>query len=344
MYASEKHDGKVSFPNRNEWEIMIRIYMGNTKLPRVIINLLTPPLLVLTRWSPASLIARKFFAVHPMMMKAILGSLREQNAKWSINALARPSGNDTILLLSGKHYLQWLVRDAGLRILVGNGFMMSPLETRLLLNAPAVKGIFAPSEWVLRSYQRLCPELASKIVIVPTPLAPNKDLISKKTRFSSVHALVYVKRGSEKILEKAVGLLQVRGISHQIFLYGGYKHTDFSHALQKSKFVVWIGESESQGLALLEAWKAGVPTFVYHRPGDIYVSDRDHSFKLGPGEWSPAPYLNPDRGKTWSTLEELTKVIDDTLSNSISFRPAETVSEEFSAKKFLDSLRSSAWN
>lgn len=323
---------------------MIRIYVGNAKLPRVIIGLLTPALLVLIRWTPASLIARKFFAVHPMMMKAILSSLREEDVKWSINALARPSNNDTILLLSGKHYLEWLAKDSGLRIVVGNGFMMSPLETRLSLNAPAVKRIFVPSQWVLRYYERLCPELASKLVVVPTPLTPNRDLISKKTPFSSVEALVYVKRGSQEIFEKAVGLLQARGISHQIFFYGSYKHTDFSHALQKSKFAVWIGGSESQGLALLEAWKAEVPTFVYHRPGDIYVSDRDHSLKLGPGEWSPAPYLNPDRGKFWSTLEELTKLIDDTISNSVSFHPGVTVSEEFSAKKFLDSVRSSAQN
>ena len=60
--------------------------------------------------------------------------------------------------------------------------------------------------------------------------------------------------------------------------------------LANSKFMVYLTESESQGIALHEAWMAGVPTLVWNRGFYFYKGYRWQDEKI------PAPYLTPECG------------------------------------------------
>lgn len=102
-------------------------------------------------------------------------------------------------------------------------------------------------------------------------------------------------------------ILKQQGINYQRINYGSYKQEDYLKALAKSRYVIWYGRQESQGLALQEALAMGCPILVY----DVRTIGEDD----GSGyEWTPsekaipassAPYFDERCGlKVWS-MEDL---------------------------------------
>jgi glycosyltransferase involved in cell wall biosynthesis len=75
--------------------------------------------------------------------------------------------------------------------------------------------------------------------------------------------------------------------------------------------LVYIGKSESQGIALLEAWAMNVPTFVYKANNPISITSEHGTLILGPDQYSAAPYLTDERGLFWSNVSELGSYLKD---------------------------------
>jgi hypothetical protein len=102
--------------------------------------------------------------------------------------------------------------------------------------------------------------------------------------------------------------------------YGKYTPPEYISILKKLKVVFWFGGTESQGLALLEAWSAGVPTIVRYRKSSF---DINH-----PSEIAFAPYNDEKTGGFFEENDSVEEIVDKFYSRP-DVDPREKILSEF---------------
>ena len=144
-----------------------------------------------------------------------------------------------------------------IKVLVGPNLFILPGEIPAGLDLSHMVYL-QPSEWVKilwesRGFNR-CPIEVWPVGVDTEafmPQAGEKDLV-----------LVYFKQRSAVELAETEGILKDKGINYKVINYGHYQERDYRTWLSKTRYIVWLGQSESQGLALLEAMSSGVPVLV----------------------------------------------------------------------------------
>jgi hypothetical protein len=192
------------------------------------------------------------------------------------------------------------------RLIVGPNIVVRAFEEDAVLASPEIDLVLVPSKWVQDAYEADEPRLIGRIAIWPAGVdadhwAPSGGKRSK--------VLVYEKRQPEAAAE-AAELIRSAGLEPVTIRYGNYQPEEFKRALDEAIVCVVVGQSESQGLALAEAWSMDVPTFV-------------RRYDVIPDEGTPcsaAPYLTRATGDFWSTPDELLELL---AAGATSYRPRE---------------------
>lgn len=103
------------------------------------------------------------------------------------------------------------------------------------------------------------------------------------------NVLIYLKGIVERSeVERIISTLNLLGYSYELIEYGSYTNSFFKKILAKSSFAIWLGSTESQGIAQFQAWSMGVPTLIKQK--DSYILD-NVSYRA-----SASPYLTPQTG------------------------------------------------
>lgn len=106
-------------------------------------------------------------------------------------------------------------------------------------------------------------------------------------------ALLYVKGEGTTRSVQAAQVMEERGIETKTLRYGSYVPEDYKRLLEWCGFVVVMGGSETQGLALTQAWSMNRPTLVYESES-VVARGRD-----------AAPYITAQTGMKWHNIDEL---------------------------------------
>lgn len=107
----------------------------------------------------------------------------------------------------------------------------------------------------------------------------NKDLI-----------LVYQKGPESEYRVKAVETtLKKLNLPFVTIKYGQYRQRHYLSLLNESKFVIWVGHTETQGIAQFQAWSMNTPTLVSGLPKKR-LNERDGFLA------SASPYLSKSTG------------------------------------------------
>ncbi|GAB6181512.1 hypothetical protein JCM14036_28310 [Desulfotomaculum defluvii] len=135
--------------------------------------------------------------------------------------------------------------------------------------------------------------------------------------------LVYWKTEPEEFICEIEDKLKQHGWQPIRLLYGQYKTEDYKKLLTRSAFGVFISISESQGLALAEAWSMDVPTVVWN-PQRLkkHYQDVDYYSTV-----SSCPYLNPLVGVEWKELEQFEAFLTRAPEILPSFQPRKWILE-----------------
>ena len=146
--------------------------------------------------------------------------------------------------------------------------------------------------------------------------------------------LIYNKRFYDQglnQLKKITNLFDLRKLKYIIMSYGEYTQAEYRAALQACKAIIYLGETESQGLSLFEAWSSNVPTLVRDCP--TWECD-GHSYGA-----SAAPYLTDECGMFFDP-EEFQVALDIFLQALPAYRPRDFIMKNFtlekSARKYID--------
>lgn len=246
---------------------------------------------------------------HPAVTRSLLMGLEALGCRTRFNPGLVEHRRPRVGCLSGPHLAGALLvqRASGVldRLVIGPNTHVSPLECGPVESLLRADAILCPSPWVVELQQQLAGD-------VPLPLrvwaaGTDTDFWSPtRPAGERRRLLLYVKTESTSLVEETLEVLQAMGRDVITMIYGHHRREAYREALDQCAEVVYLGGSESQGLALQEAWSMDCPTYVYS-PGSAVVrfpSDRP-PIHLAPGQFSPAPYLTHHCGELWSTGEEL---------------------------------------
>lgn len=199
------------------------------------------------------------------------------------------------------------------------------------------------SDWTKQFIITIEPRLEKKIQQLSFGVDPDFwQPLGMGNNLPSNYVLVYDKLSSNHLVEEVVQMLIRMRFIPIVLKYGKYNLAQYKEILQKVTYAVFLSLSESQGLALLEAWMMNIPTFVWKTQNmvELYVNSNGISYKYG--KTSPAPYLTDKTGAFWSTLKELERLLYYAHKDNQRFAPRQWAlqhsTNEIVAKTFLTIL------
>ncbi len=157
--------------------------------------------------------------------------------------------------------------------------------------------IVVPSHWLREYFYSLLGFHDPRIIIVPAGV-DNAEPHSKKTQ----KILIYKKNCPEELFQSICEYLEKNNYEYSLFLYGKFQKQDFLDALRVSQCLIYLQTSESQWIALHEAWMRDVPTLVWNQGYWKYAGMiwRDSHIS--------APYLTDDCGMFFSSKYDFPEV------------------------------------
>ena len=179
----------------------------------------------------------------------------------------------------------------------------------------AIDACIVPCEWFKAKYE--CEAAEKKVHLNNVKVWPvgvdhvRWTPIDLKYKLFAQKALVYVKGRGIDILERTESLLTNNRIIYKKIYCGSHTQDVYKELLEWCDFMVYLGYSETQGLALAQAWSMNRPTFVYE-PDFVTMQGLN-----------AAPYLTQFTGCKWRDISEL----DVLLNNMRSFSPRKWVLE-----------------
>lgn len=170
------------------------------------------------------------------------------------------------------------------------------------------------------------------------PVGIDTDMFAPTPSGDRKHVLIYHKHRDPAELDKLKNTVDRLGIEHEIIVYGEYKQEEYLRQLAQSKYVIWHGCHESQGIALQEALACDVPILLWDIAtleqfwtggGGCYrFNDEEKQFPV-----TAAPYFDRTCGiKIWS-IEELEPAIHRMESEWSTFQPRAFVVKNLSLEK-----------
>ena len=144
--------------------------------------------------------------------------------------------------------------------------------------------------------------------------------------------LIYRKHDLSNDLLTIVNYAKQHSIRYKIVEYGQYKSKQFKDILEESFAAVWIGSTESQGIAIMQAWSMGVPTLV-RRKDKFYDYVTENFFAS-----SSAPYLSEKTGVFSESNSLVAKDLDLFFASVYEFKPREYMLENFTIETQIKSF------
>lgn len=167
-----------------------------------------------------------------------------------------------------------------------------------IIGDEAIDCYIVASEWVKKTYadeasehgftihnMQVCPAGIDHMQWYPI------DMKEDKTSPHSV--MIYVKGDGSRMLSVTLEMLMREGFETRVLKAGSHVPSDYKNMLEWCDFAVILGGSETQGLALTQAWAMNRPTFVFESES-VVARGRD-----------AAPYISPQTGMKWHSIDEL---------------------------------------
>jgi hypothetical protein len=265
------------------------------------------------------------------VLESLCKGLTEAGVEYEVNLKFKKA--EHVCVLSGVSTLRWAIKQKKIgkvkSIVAGPNLVISTKDEKEILLDPAIDAIIVPSQWVYDFYSKESPQITSKLRIWPAGVTIPASKPSQKY----IDFLVYNKLGNENLSDQIVSELQKKNYKVRVFNYGKFEQQEYFKALEASRFEIYLSRSESQGLAMFEAWARGVPTLAWEK-GLWELNGIKVTGKIS------APYLNSECGDSFLDFNDFLKVLPKFFSTG--YDPKSYVERLFSnkvcAEKYLKIL------
>lgn len=254
---------------------------------------------------------------HPAVTGSLVRGLEELKINYNFNPSRICDVGSTVVVLTNidalKQAIDWKRKGKIKKLLAGPNLMVRADDYERILSSPEIDVYLVPSVWTKVAYIEDEPSLENRIGIWPAGINIDEWEPQQKSK-NSKHVLIYWKTESEDFCKQVEQLLKNYGWQPKVIKYGQYALATYKELLSVTAFAVFISRSESQGLALAEAWAMNVPTLVWN-PQELTINGRIYS------ESSACPYLTTQTGNDWKTIEELEALLKTISTTLVNFSP-----------------------
>lgn len=261
---------------------------------------------------------------------SVLRGLNSLNYKYRLNPKSKEIVvRDTIWINESIEALRWAIsfkkNNSEVKLIVGPNLVVVPTDQNSIIFDKTIDVILQPSEWTKELYVTYNSSVASKIQIWPAGVWDPFENISIPLKEN--YFVVYQKNAPAVLFNTVLRTLQERKIDFKIIKYGSFKQEDYLALLEKSCGMIYLSTSESQGIALQEAWIRNVPTLVWDRG---FWENKSVNFKH---EQISCPYLTPMSGITFDNAANFERKIDEFIQRLPDFK-----ARDYSIKNLTDKV------
>ncbi|MCX5921938.1 MAG: hypothetical protein NTX86_01260 [Candidatus Dependentiae bacterium] len=211
------------------------------------------------------------------------------------------------------------------KLLAGPCIMVRSNEFNRVLASPEIDTYIVNSEWTYKGYIEDEPSLENRLKIwyVGVDVDYWQPMNSRHVEKTN-NVLVYWKTESEGFCQQVEDTLRRCNFNPMRIRYGSYSKEQYKQVLTEVDFAVFISRSESQGIALAEAWSMDIPTLVWD-PQEPFVVCNKLFWPI-----SAAPYLNKSVGISWKNMTEFEETLSAIRTQLEQFSPRDWVSKNMS--------------
>ncbi len=252
--------------------------------------------------------------------------------------------NDTIWVNSSIEALRWAINfkrvNPKTKLIVGPNLVITPDEYDGIIFDDHIDVILQPSEWTKKLYERYNSIAAQKIQIWPAGVEDPYEMSPAPKKTGRI--IVFQKNAPVEVFNKVIEVLNKKLVAYDTVIYGTFSHEDFLRKLDSASAMIYLSISESQCIALQEAWIRNVPTLVWDKGVWEYKTKKQEiSFVF---EQISAPYLTPEAGLSFKNAEEFTGVYETFMNHLKEFTPRNysirTLSDKVTTRAYLDIIES----
>lgn len=243
---------------------------------------------------------------HPAVSRSLVTGLKRIGASFNFNPVKLEEVGEMVVVLSSvealKQAILWKKSGKISKLLAGPNLMELPNDHGNILASPEIDAVLVPSQMAAEIYEKFSPTLKGRIKVwyAGVDEAYWKPPASKGKK---QEVLVYWKNAPKTLGIYAERLLKKYGFELRRIVFGRYTKSQYKRVLSKSAFAVFLSVTETQGLALVEAWAMGVPTLVWNPKIEHYYIKNLQT--------TAAPYLSESTGREWKELSELEQLLED---------------------------------
>jgi glycosyltransferase involved in cell wall biosynthesis len=220
-------------------------------------------------------------------------------------------------------------------IIFGSGVFSHPVDCPDLFEIhPNVKRFVVPGDWM----KKMCePWYGEKVIACPAGIDIS-EWTESETRGRPNNILIYDKINRNREVQVAQVLnpikvaLQTSGLPFQIIRYGEYDHKLLKAMLSRANAVIWLSESETQGIAYQQILATNTPILAWDRGGywqdPAYYPDR---IKYQPV--TSVPYWDERCGTKFMGMVDFQEKLKLFLANLQDFKPREYIMANLTLEK-----------
>ncbi len=253
---------------------------------------------------------------HFAVTRSLVEGLTRLGVDYNYNPSSITAVHDTVVVLSGLDALRQAIhlRRTGRisRLLAGPNLVVLPTDEGGLMTSPHIDICLVNSLWTQTLYERLSPSLVGRTRIFPSGVDAAwwwDGLRSHQPR----RMLFYHKHPPKALYSQCKELAVRYGFEVDTIYYGQYKVEDYRRILHQTGVLVHWAQSESQGISMLEAWAADVPTLVWNPRTFCWKGCRYDS--------DSSPYLTEATGATFDDEKSFQKLLVEGYAERCRYSP-----------------------
>jgi glycosyltransferase involved in cell wall biosynthesis len=259
-------------------------------------------------------------------------------------ALARRHPTHPIGIAGYPHVLdRWTLPNPAV---LGPGLYDHPAQAPQLMRDPRFRSYLVPCEWMAAMFAPYYPERCRlwfggiDVAQWPDALDTPKDIdliVYDKVRWAR-------ESFQETLIAPVESVLRARGLRTVWVRRGGYDHAEYRALLGRARGMVFLCESETQGLAYQEAMASGVPILAWDP--EEWLDPERVRWTSEPVRASSVPFFSAECGERFRDAAAFEGALDRFLARIPTYTPRsyveETLSLERSAELYLAAYTAAA--
>ena len=268
--------------------------------------------------------------------RSISQGLQSLGVDFDENRFSKDTTYKTCFVVKDVDCLRWAIelkRQGLIKNLVAGPMIVNfPHEADRIIESPLINTFILPSVWIKNLFAKLIqsdrPNLSVWALGVDTDYwRPRESVANVKIK----KIIVYAKNPTSEILSGVQETLKNRQIEYDILVPGLFTREEYRQALINACGVIFLSRSETQGLAMFEAWSCDVPT-LHWNPGVLMLMNQVHEGA------SSCPYLNSECGLEFTDGSQFESQLQIFIERLPSFTPREFVLKNYKLSSSIERL------